>query len=169
MEKKLLLSLLIIVCFAGVSFSQTYSNLTTDNEVHSFIKLNKRVFKKNRIDSRILDWSKCNLFEDPNNCWRGDFLQTENDSIISGHYLNNFQTIYNSLNINQKLFLNFSDRQEKNQYTRISIPLISSDGTIAIVKISHWCGDECGSGGILVFKRIRNKWIKVDYRCTWIS
>lgn len=167
--KKLTLIFLSLIIHS-VSYSQSYSDLMTDSVIHEFIELNKRYLGGRKLDSKIIDWQKCDLFKDYKNCVIVDFIQANSDSIITDKLLSEFQTLYQSIDENKPdSFPILSDKQKKGKYDQVSVPLISSDGKTAIIKVRYWCGDECGSGGILIFKKNKNKWTKVGKRSTWIS
>lgn len=165
--KKMLFILLTSMVYV-TSYAQSYSKIVKDEEIYDFIKQQRRYLGGNKIGSKILEWDSCNLFKNSYDCFF-DFIQTQNDTILTDKLLTDFQLQYNALIKNSQVLKNFKSRTHKKKSYNISIPLFSHDKKTAIIKIAHWCGDECGSGSILIFKKINDKWIKVDTRCSWIS
>lgn len=165
-----LIVLTLLICAISIN-AQTYSDLTTDKEIHSFIKLNKKYLGRNKLDNKIIDWQFCELYKDSQNCLMNHFVQKDSDTLLTTEILSHLQVGFKGLK--QGSIVSFQTLKAKSgqkKYYRISIPIFSLDGKLAIIKISYWCGDECGSGGILIFKRIGvNKWEKVDMRNTWVS
>jgi len=164
-KHSLILITLLTIHFS--SFGQTYSNLMTDDEIHYFLK---QTIKSRNTDSEILSWNKCDLFKDLNNCYKGEFLQKDNENFINDTLLIEFQKKYESIeNKGASHFQIFREKKNRKKYSRVSIPLISNDRKTAIIKIMAWCGNECGSGGILIYIRQKGKWKKIDFRCTWVN
>ena len=94
----------------------------------------------------------------------------EKDSIISKALISEFQNQFIAIRKESPQFFSFLKNQaNKKKFSFVSIPLISSDGNTAVIKYGSWCGNECGSGGIKVYKKIKAKWKQVDYRCIWMS
>lgn len=151
--------------------AQTYSDQNSDREIHLFIELNKKYFGRNNLDNKILNWNYCELYFDSKNCWIGDNIQKDSDNLITNECIADFQLRFKGLKQDSiESFRNLKERSDRKKYYRVSIPIISTDGNLAIIKISFWCGDECGSGGIMIFKKVGiNKWKMVDMRNTWVS
>lgn len=150
--------------------AQSYSDKLADTDVIEFIKVNKNLLGGNRLDSEIIKWDRCDLYKDLDNCWLGNYIQNVSDTIITASVLRSIQENFQSLHQDRiERFNEFKDKSNRKNFYRISVPIITNDGTIAIIKILHYCGNDCGSGGVLIFKRIDNKWIKVAYRSSWIS
>ena len=171
MKKIPQIMILTLLSFSISINAQTYSDLTTDKEIHSFIDLNKKYFGRNKLDNKIIDWQFCELYKDSQNCLLGNFVQKDFDTLLTTDILSDFQVGFKGLKQGSLVsFQNLKPKSDQKKYYRISIPIFSLDGNLAIIKISYWCGDECGSGGILIFKRVGiNKWEKVDMRNTWVS
>jgi hypothetical protein len=163
----------ILICIFGflpiLLFAQNYSKQTSDLKIIEFIKDNKHLIGGNKLDNAIIPWDSCNFYKDFNECWLGDFIQTKSDTIITDNILELLQKEFDSIDNKTKAFNEFKNKQSKKRFFNISIPIIIESKNIAVVKFSYWCGDECGSGGILIFRFENGKWRKIDNRCTWIS
>ena len=165
MMKLFLLLTVLTIHFS--SFGQTYTDAMSDDEIHSFLR---KTIKIKNTDSEILEWKRCDLFKELNNCNFGEFLQKENDNLINDSTLLDIQEKYKSIEKKQaKYFQILKEKKKKKKYSRVSIPIISNDGKIAIIKVMDWCGDECGSGGILIYYKVKGTWNKIDFRCTWMN
>ncbi|MFC0879007.1 hypothetical protein ACE01N_20600, partial [Saccharicrinis sp. FJH2] len=181
--KRLQYIIILIIClsFFEEAFSQKYTKTNNDKEINTFLRKNfcginkyhiffkkgHLYFNKTNIIPEILDWEKHELFMIKNQdlC----FVQTYNDTLITQSALYDFQKSYSSINYSTKKFDIFHGTKDKKHFTQISIPLFSSDNKLMIVKYKSWCGNECGSGGILVFKKFDEKWKQIDSRCTWMN
>lgn len=168
-----MIRLAIITCLIGFFLSlicaQNYSARISDFEIIDFIKNNKKQFGGNRLDNKISPWNRCDIYQDFSNCWSGDFIQKKSDTIITNEILDLIHKEFESINFETKVFKEIKSKRSKKKYLNISIPIILESENIALVKLSYWCGDECGSGGILILRFENGKWRKIDYRCTWLS
>ena len=71
--------------------------------------------------------------------------------------------------ISRFIKFNFEKNRKKRPLAFISIPVISLDREKAIVYCYYVCGNLCGEGGTLYFKKENNKWILTNYIHRWIS
>lgn len=155
--------------FPTLLFAQKYSKQTSNLKMIEFIKDNKHLLGGNKLDNEIIPWDSCNVYKDFNECWLGDFIQTKSDTIITDQILTLIQNEFDSIDNKTKAFNELKSKKSKKRFFNISIPIIIESENIAIIKLAYWCGDLCGSGGILIFKFQNGKWKKIEERCTWIS
>ena len=142
----------------------------SNNEIQDFIEKNIKELGGSKLDRRILEWKPCDLFKDLNNCITNEFIQDKIDTLITNDILLDLQSNFQAINKNKpSTFKLLKNRVKKKTYYRVSIPLISDIQKIAITKISYQCGNECGSGGILIFTEHDGTWTKADKRCKWIN
>lgn len=164
----------IILCLLLTSSlrAQTYSEIISDDKIQDFVKLNQKHLGKKKLGNQVLYWNQCDLFKDLNNCFLSQFIQNENDPIITEKVLKELQTQFSSLTKNSPTTFSFlkSKSNKRTKFSSVSIPLIVNDESLAIIKKSIWCGNKCGGGGILIFKKDENQiWKRIDYRSTWIN
>ena len=164
----------IILCLLLTSSlrAQTYSEIISDDEIQDFVKLNRKHLGKKKLGNQILDWDSCDFFEDLNNCILSQNIQDENDTIITREVLDDFQKLFLSLMKNSPTTFSFlkSKSNKRTKFSSVSIPFIVNNGNLAIIKKSIWCGNECGGGGILIFKKDENQiWKVIDHRSSWIN
>ena len=164
---KIAVTLFLLLLFNNMLPGQTYSNCMSDKEVYQFIK---EVFPKSKIDTEILKWEDCEFYENINCKYAlNNYILQDKDS-LTAEYMSDFGKQFQFIkqkNIN--FYYQYKNRQNKRKYTRVSIPLISADKKVALIKISNRCGDECGSGGIYIFARKQNKWKLIKEKFTWLS
>jgi hypothetical protein len=89
------------------------------------------------------------------------FNVIESDTVIQFHNVGFFEIEKGVVVLTP--FLYFVKQKYKKKYVRyFSVPIISRNGKFAIVKYEDLCGEDCGSGAILVMEKIKNKWIVID-------
>ncbi len=153
----------------SAGFCQTYSDIVPDKEIIDFIEQNEKVLGKRILSPEIYSWSVCELIENKNDCWIDAYLMKQNDTILTKQDLEYFNKQNDSFIIKKQDKFEHIDDKFPKHFNYISIPLSSEDKSLAVIKIGHFCGDECGSGGILIFRFIKGKWEKIDFRNTWLS
>jgi hypothetical protein len=164
---RLIIILFLIFDFKTNVESQVYSDSLSDSLVNDFIKQNRKYLGGSMIDAHILKWDNCNLYYDFKVCIKNEFVKLDTDKIITDSLLTDFQSKFQSLK-HVDLFVDYKNKTGNKKFCKISIPLISSNGKYAIIKYGYFCGDECGYGGIFLFEKRKNRWIKIDYRCKGI-
>lgn len=60
-------------------------------------------------------------------------------------------------------------KKNGSNFYKISYPNFSKDMHTCVIKIDHYCGPLCGNGGILIFKKLNNKWTFYKSLSEWIS
>ncbi len=178
------------------AFGQTYSSLTSDEEMYAFLKwmtvhdrkhVDKPTWKRKHITTNILPWEIAN------------FLLPESAGVNQREFINiDSRYLYKSRGGTDTLF-NQQDRdfmfqqftamkdtvwQAKFSYLThltskkqaslktycYSIPLFSVDKTYVIIQKHFHCGNMCIEGGYYVYRRLNDKhWEFVTAVNTWIS
>ena len=173
---------LTLIFFSQLSLGQTYSSLTTDNEIYDFLnwltstekKYDEAPYlKRKQIYYKILHWNIDNfVWKDTANI---RFLEFDLQYLFKKK--NGVDTIFNKADqifmlqqftaiidtTWQKPFhkskIVFKKKQPKPNRYSFSIPLFSVDKKYVVIRKSYFCGDECGYSGYYVYrKKLKNKW-----------
>ena len=108
MMKLFLLLTVLTIHFS--SFGQIYTDAMSDDEIHSFLR---KTIKIKNTDSEILEWKRCDLFKELNNCNFGEFLQKENDNLINDSILLDIQEKYKSIEKKQARYFQILKEKKK--------------------------------------------------------
>jgi|GEM_PF-3190019 len=54
-------------------------------------------------------------------------------------------------------------------YFTVSAPAFSENGEYAFIYISEFCGIECGGGDLMIYKREKEKWVRILILGIWLS
>jgi len=158
---------IIFLVLSISNYCQTYSLTTSDSAIIDFVKKN---FRKGNFHCKVFIWDSCDLFRNSGGCYLRSYVAKENDSILSESTIHEFQNQFNAIKKDcPKDFVFLKNRAHKKEFHYVSIPLFSTDKNIAIIKYGVWCGNECGHGGIYIYKKINGEWKLVDVRSKWIS
>ncbi len=157
--------ILLLVLYSNLLICQTYSTLTSDTEIYKIVKhLHLKNLKKG-----ILKWDRCDIFKELD-CISTTLIMKNGDSIISDDLLNDFQKHYNAINTDSSIVFSFIKDKRNRKYNEwVSVPLISSDGKIGLIKYQESSCLDCSIGGIYILRKSKNKWKVIDFRCTWMS
>ena len=154
----------------SLSYAQQDSSIVSNKDIKQFIQSQKGELSYGNLDARILNWTDCDLFLIQDKCWIGDFIRKDADTLITEEDLLCFQWQHKALASSKvSVFPFLKERNPQKPHSQTSIPLFSQNRKLAIIKVSYWCGDECGSGGIRIFKKIGKKWKFIEERCGWTS
>ncbi|MBZ0327190.1 MAG: hypothetical protein K8F54_06255 [Altibacter sp.] len=59
-------------------------------------------------------------------------------------------------------------KHKKKPFAYISFPLISIDGSKAVIYSGYVCGGLCGSGGIFYFEKVDGEWKIIGFERKWV-
>ncbi len=194
----LIILLLIEIVFICNSFGQTYSTVTSDNEIYAFLNWMTRTEEKHgeepklgrkKIAYQILAWDSANFVlnnsdsllykEIPLPPFQNIFLfqkSTKNDTIfnqiertfIFQQFTSIKDTIWHTSFSKSKLLTRIKQNKPNRYY--YSIPLFTIDRKYVIINKEYYCGNLCAYGGYYIYKKIADgKWEYVTAVHTWIS
>lgn len=168
--KKPVLAIIVSILSLSSCYSQTYSSSVSDVAIQKFIEANRKSLGKGKLSNTIYNWDPCYFTNDPKNCLIHSFIQNKNDSIINSEILKEIQNQFTKLNLEARSFDFLKSKSPRKSNYMISVPLFADQDRFAIIVRSNSCGNECGGGGVLIFKKNENeKWEQVDYRLTWLQ
>ena len=190
--------LIIVLCVSGWNSvsSQTYSILISDKVIHDFfIKLSKDLPKEIiQLNKEIMDWNEKDLYGEQDTLYQmGELTKgimeidsvklffTQKDLKYVEKQYNNLEDDYwypedfrrfeiiDTNGMNRILNHSYSGKKMgKNYAYRFSIPLFSLNQKYAIVQQEYYCGFECSTYCIYMYKRSTDKksWSEVaKWKC----
>ena len=193
--RKLTLLLIGILNFT-LATGQTYSSVTSDQEIYDFLNWmtvndskygEETKLKRKHIHYKILGWDTANfIIKDTalNNQFQffsieGGYLyqrhggtdtifkQQDRDFIFK-QFTAIKDTVWHDKFSKSKLLTNKKQKRPDRYY--YSIPLFSVDRKYVIIHRIYHCGSLCAHGGYYVYRRLENnKWEYVTAVNTWIS
>ena len=174
---------IVLLMFCKLGYCQTYSSTISDNDIYNFLSWLKsqKEFrtKESAFNNKVLSWKEENFHlldsTDKYPQFNFDYIfksKEGTDTIFREH---DREYLY-------KQFISIKDTVLRHPFTSnsgydidspkhsVSIPLFSLKKDYVIIKLSYYCGNECGYGGYNVYKRLkRNKWKYVTTVNGWIS
>lgn len=192
--RKSMLLFLVMLNFAS-AIGQTYSTVTSDEEIYDFLNwmtIHSKKYgeepklKRKHIHQRILSWDTINFITNDSPSLNDQFSSLDMrylyqrrsgmDSIFTQQdrdfLFKQFKaikdTIWHKSFSNSKLLSNKKQKRPNNYY--YSIPLFSVDKNYVIIHRQFYCGSSCAYGGYYLYRRLdKDHWIFVTALNTWIS
>lgn len=179
-----------------LALGQTYSTVTTDEEIYGFLNwmtINEEKYreepklKRKRVYYKILSWDTANfiskdtslIIEHPYFTLDDQYLYQRlggTDTIFEQHDRNfqfeQFTAIRDSVwhrRFSRSKLLKSKKQKKTNRYY-YSIPLFSADKKYVIIRRIYYCGNLCAHGGYFVYRRLdKNNWEFLTSINTWVS
>ncbi len=139
------------------------------NHAIEFILNNKEKLGGRLLDNTLVKWKRNQLFDNGDPLRFSDFVMIENDTLLSKEDVKYFLSHYLVLQeLENSKIEGLKAKSHKREYCKVSLPLFNEQGSKAILNISWFCGDECGTNSILVFEKVKGKWKITESRKSWI-